>query len=110
MGKHSKYSHGYPTQWSHWMYPPKNVSTMQYIATALKGQWKAYQGTYRANWQILPVTAFVLWGAWKISVAGADSPFSVSIRSEKGNWLYGPPDPRAVHHRHEEHILTAPDK
>uniref|UniRef100_H2Z1U6 Uncharacterized protein n=1 Tax=Ciona savignyi TaxID=51511 RepID=H2Z1U6_CIOSA len=110
MGKHSKYSHGYPTIWSHWMYPPKGVSTWQYFVTACKGQWKAYGPTYKATWQVFPIAALVLYGAYKISVAGADSKFSVSIRSEKGNWMYGKPDPKAVHHRHEHHILSAPEK
>nr|CAB3263011.1 uncharacterized protein LOC100186633 [Phallusia mammillata] len=110
MGKYTKYSHGFPTIWSHWMYPPKNVSTLQYMSAVLKGTWKSHQGTIKANWALAPSFLLGTYLLWKISKEGANSEFSVSLRSDTGNWLYGPPSPKAVAERKEHHILHAPHK
>merc|ERR1712150_389090 len=76
------------------------------------GIMKANRGTIRQNWTIFPVFAMVWYGIYQVGKAGSDSKFSVSLRetAPEGNWMYGPPDPKAQHHRHEHAILHAPEK
>ncbi|CAK8677626.1 uncharacterized protein LOC143445807 [Clavelina lepadiformis] len=111
MVKYTKYHHGYPTIWSHWMYPPKDVSTSKYIMTAIRGTWAVQKPNFKKTLPVWLSMGFFMWVGYKISFDwGRDSKFNVSLRSDTGNWLYGPPDPKAVHDRHVEHIMHAPQK
>lgn len=67
MVKYTKYDHGYPTIWSKWMYPPKNVSTFKYIKTAFQGVMTSHKGTFQNNKFFFFASAVGLYVAYKIS-------------------------------------------
>lgn len=60
MGKWTRYAQStdWPTPWSKWMYPPKNVSTMQYIKTGFQTINKRLGPTLRL-YKTVPI-AYVL--------------------------------------------------
>jgi len=72
MGKYTKYSHGYPTIWSNWMYPPKNVTTFQYLGSYFRGLWKAQHATYKANWTMAPCILLFGYIWYRISKDGGE--------------------------------------
>ena len=70
MGKYTRYGQDFPTKWSKWMYPPKNVGLMEYFAASMDGIMRANRGTIRANWTIFPVFAMVWYGIYQVGKAG----------------------------------------
>ncbi|XP_039248378.2 uncharacterized protein LOC120326192 [Styela clava] len=110
MGKYSKYSSNYPTQYNNWMYPPKNIGLLKYFTMNCQGIWRTNASAIKGSWSYVIATTVVVYGMYKITKAGKGTKFHQSVKDQKGNWLYGPPSQKFIDEIHEHHIMHAPHK
>ena len=85
MVKYTKYDYGYPTIWSKWMYPPKNISTLQYIKAACQGWYTAKKSTIVHNKFLFFAFAGTLYFTYKLSFDWSGLLFVISFFNNISN-------------------------